>query len=449
MYFVGQPDTLHFAYDGVKEWKPPTLSISPDGCRSEVQFTCQFINNRNLNVANEVDLCSMVYTRGSYSSTSSFNAQDGTFTISTLDQTSFPAGNYDFRITAFIGSKTATTTFTMIMTNPCSTATITATNPFEDKYVYELRKSSLMIPFELNNMVSSTTQADCGKADIVFMTDKGSTNIDSIIRVDRTYNRLVVGSSFDTNKAGEYKLKFKVFYTNAETNSATIETTFSIWVVDTCNPPEWFHTQPTLTPLSLDPQEYTISDTKKTYVIPVWKTTPDYCKDRIEYSIVSNPVSNVASLTGRTMTFENTQAIDLAGKETSGTKYTLTVQGVLGPEKKTSTMDLFIKNPCLNASKLSIVGNAAVPDITYSLGTVTDNTWQHNDFVIYATPQVRALCGALKYSVNVGVLEPYVSYQNRVFEIYTDSLALVSEDAYEYTVTAELADYPGKVKSAP
>jgi hypothetical protein len=246
----GQAQHISSDYSGAVSWNPPVLSVAPSACGSSVVYSCSF-NNHGLSVANQVDLCSMNYSYGSYVSSSSFDPNTGVFTFSTQDQTNFPPGNYDFTVTATIGQTSTDVTFTMSLTNPCAQATVSIANdPFEDSYTYVLRESALQIPFVRTSIGSSSTQVDCGAPVLTFMTSTGSTTLDSIIRVDGTYQKLVIGSSFDITKAKEYRLKFKLHYANAPTRYAYSKT-FSIHVVDACDPPSWYGSLPTITASSM------------------------------------------------------------------------------------------------------------------------------------------------------------------------------------------------------
>jgi hypothetical protein len=94
---------------------------------------------------------------------------------------------------------------------------------------------------------------------------------------------------------------------------------------------------------------------------------------------------------------------------------------------------------------MRIYGTGTVPDITYALGATTQNTWTHSAFIINASSAVRAICGDLKYTANEGVLDPYLSYDaaTRSFEIQTDNSALLAQSPFTYSVSAELAAFPG------
>jgi hypothetical protein len=131
----------------------------------------------------------MTYTYGSFTSESTFNSQTGQFTFQSADKVNFPPGNYDYTITATIGSMSKSVTFTLSLLDPCSQATLSiGVNPFAaGSFTYVLRSQALNLPFDRNTMATSTTTVNCGTPVVSIMTSHGSTQIDNVIRVDQTY----------------------------------------------------------------------------------------------------------------------------------------------------------------------------------------------------------------------------------------------------------------------
>jgi hypothetical protein len=69
----------------------------------------------------------------------------------------------------------------------------------------------------------------------------------------------------------------------------TKQFTFTVTLVDPCDPPT------SLTLVSLTDQEYTITETAKTYTQPDWTIAPSYCPFTYEYTIAD--ITNVAGAT--------------------------------------------------------------------------------------------------------------------------------------------------------
>jgi hypothetical protein len=227
---------------------------------------------------------------------------------------------------------------------------------------------------------------------------------------------------------------------------------FSIYVVDGCNPPDWYESQVVLTAVPLENQMYTITKTPKTYSMPKWSVSPSYCDDRIVYSVSSVSPSigiSAVSLNGRTFSFSHTTSLSLTGGNIAGVPYNIMVLATLGTRTATQSFTLNIKNPCLDPTMLTVVAEGAVPDIDYQVGSQNQNTWTHSGFIINASSTVRNLCGDLSYTSNEGVLDSYVTYtgSSRTFAIFTDSSSLIEHSPYAYTVSAELAMFPGYGKA--
>ena len=99
-----------------------------------------------------------------------------------------------------------------------------------------------------------------------------------------------------------------------------------ISVVDPCDVPV------SVASSTLTSQEYTITDTAKTYQIPVFTANPAWCEITYTYTIADvsgdAAVSFNSVATDRTFTFS--YAVDLLLSGASSTVYTITVTGAAG-----------------------------------------------------------------------------------------------------------------------
>ena len=122
---------------------------------------------------------------------------------------------------------------------------------------------------------------------------------------------------------------------------------FTITVVRSCANPQ------TLAPSATVDQEYTITDTAKTYTVPAFTYTPTYCDPVYSFSVVPADgqlaINFDSTPTVRTFTFFNDNNVALAGP--TATTYSITVTAVLGTAAtltETTTFSLTLKNPCID-----------------------------------------------------------------------------------------------------
>lgn len=87
-------------------------------------------------------------------------------------------------------------------------------------------------------------------------------------------------------------------------------------------------------------------------------------------------------------------------------------------------MDVVIHNPCYDSGLIGIIPGL-VPDFTYVVGI--EMCWQHEDFIIDATPSMIDICGELVYSLNVNVyVDIFIYYEDtHTICINTDDTTLI------------------------
>lgn len=135
----------------------------------------------------------------------------------------------------------------------------------------------------------------------------------------------------------------------------------------------------------------------------------------------------------------------MAGSNPSGTDYVITIEATLGQTSSSAPVTVTIKNPCLDPQLLSVTA-VTPPDVDYTLFfTAPNNQWTYFDFIINGSPAVKQICGDLVYTVDGGVIDNLLTHNNaqNQISIYAEYRPLVDNSPYVYTVTSELANYPG------
>ena len=102
---------------------------------------------------------------------------------------------------------------------------------------------------------------------------------------------------------------------------------------------------------TLSNQEYTITDTAKTYKIPAYTPSPSWCSITYTYQITDSAGDAAVSFDSdemvRIFTFDYTTSLDLSGQDK--TVYKISVKGSIGYGTIRSEYDdfeLLLKNPC-------------------------------------------------------------------------------------------------------
>lgn len=193
--------------------------------------------------------------------------------------------------------------------------------------------------------------------------------------------------------------------------------------------------------------------------MPAFTVSPASCSARVVYEFDvntdSNPIASGSMGSAvsfdpnfREFTFDYDGSLDLAGNLPNGKDYLLTVRAYLPSNKGNffgaqATFNLNIKAPCYSSSFYSVTATQ-VPSFSYLLYS-TFTPIAHDPFTVTATPEVLALCGGLTYSLNGGGLASYMGYNSvtREIDIYAENLGLLTGSPFTYTVSAQLAFFPG------
>ena len=113
-----------------------------------------------------LDLCAI--TNGSTHGV--FSEITGNYEFYSTDMANFPAGDYTFKITGTVGTKSAYITFVMTLVDPCPTTQLTINNPFVDQ-TYTLRDAEINQQWNIANILSRATAVDCGPITVNFFND--------------------------------------------------------------------------------------------------------------------------------------------------------------------------------------------------------------------------------------------------------------------------------------
>lgn len=153
-----------------------------------------------------------------------------------------------------------------------------------------------------------------------------------------------------------------------------------------------------------------------------------------------------ATFDGQFVHIEYHGYFDLCGTDPAGTSYTMTIQVQLNGYGSQTTFDITFLNPCVDPVTITGNCNGALSPIEYILGGSYLVPFQHGAYTVNGPADVKDLCGPLHYTADFGDLSAYVTYDTtqRSFTINMPINAAVSTTTpYVYSVSAELANYPG------
>ena len=155
------PDDYYFTSSSPSAQMTATLfDVVPTFC--SIAYTCS-------NTGPRTDMCSVV----SGSSSGTFEVSNGNYDFSSNDIVSFPPGTYTFTITGTTDfSVQETNTFTLVLVNPCLSATLTINKPLAfDEPNYTLGSPDIAYEWEqygANSIYSINTLVDCGDVEVLF-----------------------------------------------------------------------------------------------------------------------------------------------------------------------------------------------------------------------------------------------------------------------------------------
>ena len=201
------------------------FSVDPPAC--EIVYSCSMISGPRM------DLCDLQDEH----TTSSFDVLSSKFSFESTSVTDLPAGSYVFEISATVGLKSAALQFKMILQDPCPTSLELLSNPFLDM-VFETGGEAKTQSYNLSQLVTKSTAADCGPKTIEFMNEDQSSLIADLFTVSVSESEevsLIVDSSEDRpDLVGLYRVKYRIGYERYPEAAVEMNELFSVTVIDPC-----------------------------------------------------------------------------------------------------------------------------------------------------------------------------------------------------------------------
>jgi hypothetical protein len=254
---IAVPTHIIVAYGDLGTFTMPQVTVTPGTCGTQVIFTCAYVSGPYVGSQN---LCSFSFNNGVYSTTASFDMMTGTYQFTSNDITSFPPGEYNFRITASIHSSVKEIIFKMTLQNTCSTAPVAINfNPFSvGLYEYVLGSQGIEIPYDLNTICNIQPSLICGSPAIQFLNGQYEPigNGDAI-SPDYVNQILRIGYSDDITLTGTKYRLFKC-YNTLRPDQPAFSDVFTVKIIDGCNPPADFVPQLQLVAPTFETIVYTI-----------------------------------------------------------------------------------------------------------------------------------------------------------------------------------------------
>jgi hypothetical protein len=122
-----------------------------------------------------LNLCGVVYSNGSLSTTITFDITSGVLIFDTDDYETFPPGSYEFVITITIGTVSVNTNVVIILNPNCGSNELTViTQPAQTYYYHLSQESMCLFVYDINAMVSWTSTTSCGVPVVEFIDIDGS-----------------------------------------------------------------------------------------------------------------------------------------------------------------------------------------------------------------------------------------------------------------------------------
>jgi hypothetical protein len=133
-----------------------------------------------------------------------------------------------------------------------------------------------------------------------------------------------------------------------------------------------------------------------------------------------------------------------------GKIHSITVEATLGYATASKTIEVTIKNPCLDATFAEIAVENEVLDINHTLFTPSYQSW--TPFTSEASAEVLAMCGGISYLVTMksdldakaGALDDYltVDYDTRTISLNVNDRITLKSNSYHYTVKGYYGNFP-------
>ena len=201
-----QPDD--YLYSGAFTFTLNAFTLDPPSCGPITTYTCSVISGKR------TDLCSI--SDGSTSGV--FTRSTGKYEFSSTDMLNFEPGNYAFEISATIGSKSASRTFSMTLVDPCPEAVLTLLpSPFEDTVAW--RREASIQEWTISDLVISSTSIDCGPISVDFFNNNAlKSELDSSVFFDdrsgSLTNTFTVLQADEVTQNMEFPICYRLHYIN-------------------------------------------------------------------------------------------------------------------------------------------------------------------------------------------------------------------------------------------
>lgn len=280
-YMIPGPSTdIDTDYTEPAVYTFPTLSVSPPECKDFTTFELEYESGP---YDGALDLTSLSQEGAS----SSFDPETGSFVFDTSDTDTFPAGEYNFVASAIIGDKKIPVPFRMTVLEYCEMGMLFVQTKPEENYMHVLRDpEEALFTYDLATVVGSTGSVDCGVPEISFMLEDGSV-LPDLFTDDRSVEgeyKLSAGYSEAVEFASEHSVKFRFNYSHRPSRFIDSKT-FTVLIIDKCNPPVWFEPQPTLSKAAPITSEALINEKQTIDIKSEFVTEPPYCIDYIDFDV--------------------------------------------------------------------------------------------------------------------------------------------------------------------
>jgi hypothetical protein len=225
-----------------------------------------------------------------------------------------------------------------------------------------------------------------------FTDEFGNTDLPDIFSVNYQLMQFQAGYSQDVSFAGEYTLRFKLYYSH-NSHDFELSNPFTVTVVDVCATSEVVITQPE------DSQHvYVIGTGAYTIVMPQYTVTPSYCT--YEPAILTcGQLCQYVTIVDLTVTVQIDVCGDLCTINIDGDSHTVVIIVSIGSVEVYVNVVVIVQNPCLSEDYFHVM---EVPVPSQDCTLLQNCVWSHTDFEIATSlgTSVHQICGYLQYSVD-------------------------------------------------
>lgn len=298
----------------------------------------------------------------------------------------------------------------------------------------------------MNEITETPTGKPCGVPTLEFLyADDSALDtflFNKVLMSTDSYELSIFTDSLDAVK--EHRIKYRFYY--SENPSHFVES--NVLVVDITNPcvPGGTVTEAqTIVPTD-QVFQYTPGVDPEIFAVRQFTTTPnEMCGQQIEYSTNTVDMPGI-TVDGFFFKLDPIEIMKLVANMPT-VQIPFAFFGQIGFEMvEASNAMLIINNPCFNPGLVSITP-ATLPSVDYEM--YQTKTWFHDEFTVNSSEELGELCGSLGYTVTAGDLSDDISFAEPLkIEFTSESLELLAENSWEYTVTAFFEDHSNLKESA-